>query len=515
MTTSFARTAAAVPLCGDQTTKRRNKINAINHYLNSGWKHDVEAAVEQMLQDAFSNLPPDLLALIVEAFHAEAALMGAGMIQAALVAIITAIMFFNPVLAPLLAPTLATVSSLAFFLALAAAIKAITDEGPKVTTAVEIGIETTEYFVCDPNALTGPGEKNPVPNVANAFDGGPIHAGERASYVTEFENVGTASVRKVQVDVPLSSQLDYTSLQISDVRVGDTDVTLTPEGSTAWPKFGTANVPINGTTNKMAVRAEFTPCVAQGCTNSGLLRVSYYGMNPIFDSFGIIDEHSDFLPPNTTPPQGQGFFTFSANVMAGMPVGSTVFQDKAEIRFDPHEPVPPAPVSTNSWQNTVAARAWTPGDHVVPGLALKLGASLTSPSAKKLQLKIRDLSLQSIPDPRTNAVTLVVKEGAAQQSYSLPAANWQLRGTKYAYKDSHLLQGPIKSASFDPKTGYIKLVAKGVQLRHSLTPMPDKVDVILTIGGDRVCAEFGGTIHVSAGRSFVAIRAPAPAACAS
>ena len=98
-----------------------------------------------------------------------------------------------------------------------------------------------------------------------------------------------------------------------------------------------------------------------------------------------------------------------------------------------------------------------------------------------------------MPDPRATGVTLYMRSNYTGSNsvdrYSLPASGWSVRGTKYMYKDSRLVNGPIKAAKIDLLTGSVTINGKGAKLTHSLAVMPDSMDVVLLTGGQRVLRE--------------------------
>jgi len=59
----------------------------------------------------------------------------------------------------------------------------------------------------------------------------------------------------------------------------------------------------------------------------------------------------------------------------------------------------------------------------------------------------------------------------------------------------------------------VKGVAKGEQVGHTLAADPRPVDVELTLGGQRYCWRFGGTIQYVAQKKYLARDAAAPEAC--
>jgi hypothetical protein len=72
-----------------------------------------------------------------------------------------------------------------------------------------------------------------------------------------------------------------------------------------------------------------------------------------------------------------------------------------------------------------------------------------------------------------------------------------------------VLIGPVNVALWAQKSPGHGLPAHGEAVGRQSEP----VGVVLTIGGKRFCASFGGTVKFASGRLFLAESAPAPASC--
>lgn len=77
-----------------------------------------------------------------------------------------------------------------------------------------------------------------------------------------------------------------------------------------------------------------------------LLEWSFVSLDTVF--FDLTDNIDDgFLPPNITPPEGEGFVLFSIKPKSDLPHG-TVIKNKADIIFDFNDPI-----TTPEWINTI------------------------------------------------------------------------------------------------------------------------------------------------------------------
>jgi hypothetical protein len=148
------------------------------------------------------------------------------------------------------------------------------------------------------------------------------------------------------------------------------------------------------------------------------------------------------------------------------------------------------------------------------------------PARRKLTLVARDATVTlgagtvRADDPVLAGGSLRLAGGGAAFDvvFPLPPAGWKhvgkagiVRAWKYA--DRPRAAGPIRSLVV--KEGKIlKLAGAGADLPFTLGANPAPVDVTLILGGHRYCLRFGGTVDWKPGTSWVAMSAPAPAACA-
>jgi hypothetical protein len=473
-------------------------------YLADGWEDAFGDLVKNWLEE-HTDLPD-----YVDDMAADVAKLSVdGLDAVVLYAVVVEVVGVLALVFGIATAAYATLSSLAGAAAFIAAAAAFKEEWTKTIEVTELYVYWVVSNACDPNALIGPGTPTKVSiDPAPVFlDGGKILANTRANYEAEFENMGGLPAQLVEVDVPLSNQLDWNSFRLESVRVGSTDVPMTATGT--WSARGQATVPVDGTTAVVTVTSQFRP-------DTGALTVLFAGPPPT-DAHPL-SPYGDFLPPNTNKPEGEGFVWYSAKVK-NLPLGSYVTQTPATIKFDGHLTAPPAPLNTNSWRNMIGVDV-PAGDHLVPGRVLKLTDNPLATSARVVQMTLVDPALTAMKDPRPNGLTIRVKSEAGDTTYLLDPRGWIASpsiGTArvYKYRDTHHLYGPIMTATLDVAHGKVKLKGRGANLGHSLVTMPTAVDIVIVDNGDRWCAKFGGTLSLSAGKKFLGKNAPAPSACAA
>lgn len=171
---------------------------------------------------------------------------------------------------------------------------------------------------------------------------------------------------------------------------------------------------------------------------------------------------------------------------------------------------------------TTSTTSTTVPPALLTGKVLHLTVKPGKDAKKKLSMLSTDPTItvganNGDDDPVVHGATLrVVSDSAAgafDTTYPLPAgAGWgyigkvgKNKGYKWTSKT-----GPITAVVL--KTKLLKIAGKGAGLGDDLNDDPNPVDVVLTIGG-RTCLSFGGTPKFKADKSYVATKAPAPAAC--
>lgn len=188
----------------------------------------------------------------------------------------------------------------------------------------------------DPNSKTGP------------LGIGPHHylTGNAAlPYTITYENEPTASAPAQRVVI--TDQLDPTRLSLSSFQFGPinfgSEQVIPPAGENPFNYTvqsyivggNTVNVQISATNNVDSFSPDYgkVTWVFQ-CLDPNT------GLPPTSPLIG-------FLPPNTTPPAGQGMVTFTVNSLANLTTGDLI-TNAATVVFDKNPPI-----VTDTWTNTV------------------------------------------------------------------------------------------------------------------------------------------------------------------
>lgn len=158
------------------------------------------------------------------------------------------------------------------------------------------------------------------------------------NYNVEFENEATASLPAQQVvvtDTLDSSNLDLSTFSLGPIGFGS--YTLTPPSGAQ--QF-TGGVDLRPDVN-IIVKVDAGLNVATGV-------VTWHFTSLDADSEQVTtDPAAGFLPPNVTPPQGQGRMLYTIHPKAGIASGAVVC-NQATVVFDTN-----APINTQNWCNTV------------------------------------------------------------------------------------------------------------------------------------------------------------------
>lgn len=183
----------------------------------------------------------------------------------------------------------------------------------------------------DPNDKSGP---------LGGGDAGHLRLGVPLTYTIRFENKPDASAPAA--DVVVTDQLDASVMDLATLSLGalgfGTTSVVPPPGSTTF----TQDVDLRpGAPVLVRIEAGLDPATA-------LLSWRFTSLDP--DTMQPPDDPlAGFLPPNDTPPEGDGFVTFSVDPKPGLATG-TVIDNDADIVFDVNDAI-----VTPAWRNTIDA----------------------------------------------------------------------------------------------------------------------------------------------------------------
>lgn len=157
-------------------------------------------------------------------------------------------------------------------------------------------------------------------------------------YVIRFENLAaaTAPAQEIVITDQLDvGRFDLATFSFGDLTIGDRRLTLLP--------------------NRRALNAEFdlrpgTNAIARISANldmpTGLITWRFRAINPA-TGLPPDDPFAGILPPNTTPPRGEGSVTFTVRPRTNLVTGSEI-RNRARIVFDANPPI-----DTPEWLNTI------------------------------------------------------------------------------------------------------------------------------------------------------------------
>lgn len=165
-----------------------------------------------------------------------------------------------------------------------------------------------------------------------------ISGDEPLRYSIFFENLETATA--AAQEVLITDQLDADVMDFSTFSLGPIafgDHTITPPSGV---KDFTTDVDLRPE-NNLLVRIK-----AGLNQTTGLIAWRFSSIDPVT---GLLPEDpvAGFLPPNITPPEGDGSVLFTINPKEGLLTG-TAIRNKADIIFDTNEPI-----ITPEWLNTI------------------------------------------------------------------------------------------------------------------------------------------------------------------
>jgi hypothetical protein len=191
-------------------------------------------------------------------------------------------------------------------------------------------------FPIDPKKARDPNDKAGSLGVATAQF---VLGDTPSSYVIHFENLDTATAPAAIVTVtdPLDvAHLDLDTFSLGPISFG-ADVTLVPEPGHS------------GFTGSVDLRPAQDIVVAVNASLDKATGILTWRFDSIDQATGqsTEDPAKGFLPPNVTPPAGEGRVSFSVKPKAGLASGTTIC-NQASIVFDDNPSL-----STPNWCNTI------------------------------------------------------------------------------------------------------------------------------------------------------------------
>lgn len=179
-----------------------------------------------------------------------------------------------------------------------------------------------------------------------------IAGSETLAYTIDFENVPTATAPAQQVVVTdaLDPRIDWTTVELGDIRFNNLDMTINPGLQHFETTTRVATDP-----HPVRVSADFSPA-------TGLLSWRVVSVDPVTGS-APEDPFAGFLPPNKANRVGQGSVRFSARLRPGLAHGTTI-TNAASIVFDVN-----APILTPLYVNTIDALPPASAVHALPAEA--------------------------------------------------------------------------------------------------------------------------------------------------
>ena len=200
--------------------------------------------------------------------------------------------------------------------------------------------------ICDPPPAKPQGQANirPVQSIDPNEIVGPVgmgslryvESGAWMAYTIYFENKAsaTAAAQEVRVTLPMDSSLDWATLQLGEIAVGDCVNTSLSGKRTGSSLFALSD----GTTR---VKAKVS--IKDGSV------VWYLRSWDETTADGFPDRAEDgFLPPNDSTGRGEGHVSFRVRLRSDAQPGATV-EESAVIVFDANEPIATDP----AWRNVV------------------------------------------------------------------------------------------------------------------------------------------------------------------
>lgn len=217
---------------------------------------------------------------------------------------------------------------------------------PRCARAQQTATKTVRAVASsDPNAKVGAQGAGPAQHISGA---------EPLRYAIFFENLATATAPAKVVQI--TDQLDPTRVNLRTFRLGPitfgSTVITPPQGLSTF----TTDVDLQPERN-LVVRVEAHLTLDTGQVTWTLTALDPVTLQPPTDPL------TGFLPPNQSPPEGQGVVVFTVMPHPELPTGTEV-HNQATIVFDTNPPL-----DTDIWRNTLDTT--TPTSQVLPLAAVQ------------------------------------------------------------------------------------------------------------------------------------------------
>jgi RHS repeat-associated protein len=177
----------------------------------------------------------------------------------------------------------------------------------------------------DPNAIIGPSAYGSADFVS---------ASSVLPYTIDFQNTptATASCGEIQITQQLSANLDWSTFQLGDIVLGSLDIAI-PAGMSS----------IDQTLDERSTLDVYVQVVAGINANTGVATWTLTALDPTTMQIPE-DPLLGLLPPDTSPPEGDGSVCYTIQPKAGDTTG-TVINAQASIVFDVNAPIATSQIS--------------------------------------------------------------------------------------------------------------------------------------------------------------------------
>jgi hypothetical protein len=161
-----------------------------------------------------------------------------------------------------------------------------------------------------------------------------VGSDDAITYIIQFANEtnATASAQVVTITDPLSTNLDWSTLQLTSVAFNNAYLDIAP-----GVQIVSTNASVSTDPNPVSVTASLNP-------SNGVVTWVMQSINPVSGQL-VTDPLAGFLPPDNAAGQGEGYVTFSIEPISGLATGSQI-TNQANIVFDVNAPIL-TPTTTN------------------------------------------------------------------------------------------------------------------------------------------------------------------------